>query len=137
MALIKCNECGKEVSDKASVCMNCGSPIESSEKALDNANVNNTVANYEMNIKTNENVVNTNKCNGFSLAGFILSIVSFIIDIYGLVSLAALMFSIVGLVNSTNQKSKTLAIIGIILSVLELFFKFLQLINWLSLLNQI
>ena len=123
MALIKCNECGKEVSDKASVCMNCGSPIESSEKYLDNANVNNTV------------VVNTNKCNGFSLAGFILSIVSFIFDIYGLVSIAALMFSIVGLVNATNQKSKTFAIIGIILSGLELFFKFLQLINWLSLLN--
>lgn len=28
MALIKCNECGHEVSDKASVCPNCGCPIE-------------------------------------------------------------------------------------------------------------
>lgn len=27
MALIKCNECGHEVSDKASVCPNCGNPI--------------------------------------------------------------------------------------------------------------
>ena len=27
MALIKCNECGKEVSDKASTCPNCGCPI--------------------------------------------------------------------------------------------------------------
>lgn len=129
MALIKCNECGKDVSDKASVCMNCGSPIESSKKYLDNANVNNTVANYEVNIKANENIVNTNNCNGFSLVGFILSIVSFIFNIYGLVSIAALMFSIVGLVNANNQKSKTFAIIGIILSGLELFFKFLQLIN--------
>ena len=31
MALIKCNECGHEVSDKASVCPNCGCPIESVE----------------------------------------------------------------------------------------------------------
>ena len=27
MALVKCNECGHEVSDKASTCPNCGSPI--------------------------------------------------------------------------------------------------------------
>ena len=28
MALIKCSECGHEVSDKASVCPNCGNPIQ-------------------------------------------------------------------------------------------------------------
>ena len=28
MALIKCKECGHEVSDKASTCPNCGCPIE-------------------------------------------------------------------------------------------------------------
>lgn len=27
MALIKCRECGKEISDKASTCVNCGCPI--------------------------------------------------------------------------------------------------------------
>ena len=26
MALIKCSECGKEISDKATTCPNCGSP---------------------------------------------------------------------------------------------------------------
>ncbi len=31
MAMIKCPECGKEVSDKADACPNCGNPI--SEKA--------------------------------------------------------------------------------------------------------
>ena len=29
MALVKCSECGKEVSDKAQSCPNCGSPIAS------------------------------------------------------------------------------------------------------------
>ena len=31
MALIKCSECGKEISDKASACMNCGCPINSNK----------------------------------------------------------------------------------------------------------
>ncbi|MBY0244287.1 MAG: zinc ribbon domain-containing protein, partial [Sphingobacteriaceae bacterium] len=34
MALINCEECGKEVSDKAKICINCGCPIE--VKIIDN-----------------------------------------------------------------------------------------------------
>lgn len=33
MALIKCTECGHMVSDKASMCPNCGCPIESLSEA--------------------------------------------------------------------------------------------------------
>lgn len=29
MALISCNECGKEVSDQAAACPNCGNPVQS------------------------------------------------------------------------------------------------------------
>ena len=32
MALFKCKECGHDVSDKASVCPNCGCPV--TEKAI-------------------------------------------------------------------------------------------------------
>lgn len=32
MSLITCSECGKEISDKASVCIHCGCPIEKIEK---------------------------------------------------------------------------------------------------------
>ncbi len=38
MALIKCSECGKEVSDKAISCVNCGAPI------LGNLNTNSSVS---------------------------------------------------------------------------------------------
>lgn len=34
MALIKCPECGKEVSDKAKVCINCGFPLEEEKSEL-------------------------------------------------------------------------------------------------------
>lgn len=33
MALIKCNECGKEISDKATACPNCGCPTDDNEVA--------------------------------------------------------------------------------------------------------
>ncbi len=33
MALTKCIECGKEISDKASVCPNCGCPVEQATKS--------------------------------------------------------------------------------------------------------
>jgi len=31
MALIKCNECGKEISDKATQCISCGCPVNSNK----------------------------------------------------------------------------------------------------------
>lgn len=38
MALIKCRECGKEVSDKAESCIHCGAPLK--EKPLEPVMVN-------------------------------------------------------------------------------------------------
>lgn len=35
MSLIKCSECGKKISDKADVCINCGAPIELNDKKID------------------------------------------------------------------------------------------------------
>ena len=32
MALIKCDECGKDVSSKAMSCPNCGNPVSTSSK---------------------------------------------------------------------------------------------------------
>ena len=32
MALIKCSECGKEISDKAPACPNCGMPLRSKDR---------------------------------------------------------------------------------------------------------
>lgn len=34
MAFIKCPECSKESSDKATVCINCGCPLESLKYAI-------------------------------------------------------------------------------------------------------
>lgn len=31
MAMIKCRECGKDISDTAKVCVNCGAPLKNGE----------------------------------------------------------------------------------------------------------
>lgn len=40
MALIKCPECGKEISDKASSCLSCGYPINSTQVEMEQDRVN-------------------------------------------------------------------------------------------------
>jgi len=33
MAMVKCDECGKDISDKAPACVNCGAPAATTEPA--------------------------------------------------------------------------------------------------------
>ncbi|MGN0366749.1 MAG: hypothetical protein ACI4E5_12535 [Suilimivivens sp.] len=70
MALIKCSECGKEISDKAENCPNCGCPVQ------------NNVTENSTDIK-NEQKSKKGKVSGMSIAALILSILgcTFIIGI--------------------------------------------------------
>lgn len=57
MALIKCPECGKEISDKAVSCPNCGCPIESMESDKENSSSVNQMQNIFQG--NTQNIVNT------------------------------------------------------------------------------
>ncbi len=57
MALIKCPECGKEISDKAVSCPNCGCPIESMESDKENSSSVNQMQNIFQ--SNTQNIVNT------------------------------------------------------------------------------
>lgn len=59
MALIKCPECGKEISDRASTCPNCGCPIETEEKRTK----------IEIEEKAEQNLVPCTKCGHWNEAG--------------------------------------------------------------------
>jgi hypothetical protein len=39
MALIKCGECGKEISDKAEACLECGCPIKQPQESVSSSSV--------------------------------------------------------------------------------------------------
>ena len=62
MSLIKCSECGKEISDKASSCPQCGCPIniiqnktnENITSPIENNNINNNAMISESTRQTNQ-----------------------------------------------------------------------------------
>ena len=101
-----CKECGKEVNDKAVVCPSCGCMLN-----------------------TEENLVSTSqeKKKGISilcLVGFILSLVSLLLALYGTVAIAGLVLSIIGIVkcSKNNLRLKGLGIAGIVVAAASLVY---------------
>lgn len=102
MSLIKCEECGKEVSDKARSCPNCGYTLNENIKNIDAQNVNSDITNDK-----GENF-------GLSLAGIICSFLG--------LSIIGLIFGIISIGTNKNKSntSKTLGIISVVISSIKL-----------------
>lgn len=105
MALIKCEECGNNVSDKAKSCPNCGNPIQQKD-------INNGIEGKQ------EKIYNVYPI--FSIV--ILLIASFIEDssICGLFQMVAIILSVIGIFKAHKIKKITGKRKGIILSILIL-----------------
>ena len=92
-----CKNCGKEIDDKATVCVHCGVPTA--------------------NAQPQQVVVTTAPNNGCAIAGFVLSF-------FSVAAVIGLILSIVGLQKSKspefNGKGKGLAIAGIVLSCITI-----------------
>lgn len=129
MALIKCKECGKEFSDKATACPNCGCPIEQARPDAEVATQNDDLTNIQSqpvnnipvnqgpttNIKYANNEKSTKKKESpLGIAGLILSFI-FCIPIF---PLAGLIMCIIAVSNKT--KKSTCAKIGIVISIITL-----------------
>ena len=99
-----CTHCGNEIDNKAVVCVHCGVPA----------------------VTVRQNKVNTQQkpVNGFGIAGFVLSIFSIVLgSIFGVPSLIAFIFGVIGTAGiSKCGKGNSLAIAGLIISVLTLMF---------------
>ena len=111
MSLIECKECGKEVSSKATTCPNCGNPI------------NNKGANKD---------AVQQKTNGFAITGFVIGLVSMLIDPVGIFGTLAVVFSSIGLgkIKNNGQKGKGLAVTGLILGIVALVWLVIKIIYW-------
>lgn len=120
-----CNKCGKDITDGATFCDNCGNRLYNEQEQP----IQNTTNIYQQE-------VTKPKLNIMALVGFILGCVSFLINFWGIVGIVALVFSIVGLIqiNNTNEKGKGLAIAGTILGGIGVIYGFFILVfigSWL------
>lgn len=98
-----CTNCGKELGENDNACANCGTFVNDNKQVVS-----------EMIQKP------SGMTNGFSIAGFVLSIISILSC--GTTSVLGLVFSIIGLVNvkKYNNNGKGLAIAGIVISSIGL-----------------
>ena len=134
MALIKCSECGKQISDQANTCPHCGM-VNKSYTYCTNCGAKTENGNFCNNCGTTMNKVtyygNGKKMCGIALAGGITSICSLLIDIFGIVSIVAIVLSSIGLYkvnNNINLKGRGWAITGLACGICELVFKIIALI---------
>ena len=113
-----CRTCGKEVNDNAVICPHCGC-------ALKNESIYAEVKN------------DVKKINVMCLVGFILSMASLLIALYGMVAIAGLVLSIVGVVqtNKTGERLRGLGIAGIIVAAVSLIFTLIVISIGISLLS--
>ena len=103
-----CKTCGKEINDNAVICPYCGCAVsgEIKEKTIENSQDK------------------KGKANVMSIIGFVLSLVSLLLSLFGAVAIAGLVLSIIGLVqcNQNGERLKGLAIAGIVVSICSLCY---------------
>lgn len=119
MALIKCCECGSEISDKALVYMNCKKPIKCN---------NNNIIEKEDSIE---------KYDIISLCGFKIGAIAIFIDFLGIIAILGLVLFIIGFNLVTNNNYKIFATIGIVLSSIGLLIRIVLIFLWGDLLGHL
>lgn len=104
-----CKHCGKEIDDKAVVCIYCGCATNDTE--VSSGNVQHSKS-------------SDNNSNMMSVVGLVISCVSLIVALFGTVAIGGIIVSTIGLVKSKqkNGAGKGMAIAGIIVGGLSLIY---------------
>lgn len=122
-----CSKCGCEVKEGAAFCTNCGAPQR-------NAAGNNS--NYDKG--ANSQHARKAQYNVLSIVGMALSCIALIIfNCYGLVGLAGLIVSIIGLKNckKNDEDGRAFAIIGIVVGGIAILAGIISLVVLYGVLN--
>lgn len=113
-----CKKCGAEIDDQAVICVKCGCSTKEE-------------------IAITETPKAKKKINIMCLVGFILSLVSWLLALYGIVAIAGLTLSIIGVVQAKRKEERLvgLGIAGIPISACSLIYTIYTLIALATLLS--
>ena len=106
-----CKHCGNIINDETKFCPNCGG--KQMEK-------NSTV-------EPPMPVENKPSSNAFAIVGFVISLISLLLNFLGLVGIAAVIVSVLGLikVDAYNGHGKSMSIVGIVIGGISILYGFL------------
>ena len=77
-----------------------------------------------MDNNNNQIITTKNSYNVFAIVGFVLGIISFFLNFFGIVGILAVVFAAVGLsqISKKQQQGKVLAILGIIFGAINIIY---------------
>lgn len=107
--------CGKELSEGSDICLNCGKMVNSNPQNVQPAQP-------------------TVKTNGLAIAGFVVSLSSLLINLFGIVGAVGTILSSIGLakLKKNNEKGFGLALTGIIVGAFSIIYGIYQTILFFS-----
>ena len=110
-----CSKCGNQIAEGAAFCAKCGAAQQSTSVLVENTP-------YQ---KTEEITTNT-----MAIIGFVVSLISLLINFWGIVGIAATVLSVLGYIGckQKNQKGKGLALAGIIIGASSVIWGTISLI---------
>ncbi len=110
-----CVNCGKELSEGSDICLNCGKMVNSNSQ----------------NVQPAQPIVKT---NGLAIAGFVVSLSSLLINLFGIVGAVGTILSSIGLakLKKNNEKGFGLALTGIIVGAFSIIYGIYQTILFFS-----
>lgn len=116
-----CINCGKQIDDGVAFCPECGA----AQKVVATSNNANAVNSYANN-KTSYDTM--------CIVGLVISGISLLVNLCGIVGIAGVIVSVIGLINCSpdNKNGKIFAIIGIVIGGFSIVFAAIALISLLA-----
>lgn len=109
-----CSKCGKQLEEGQNFCPNCGTAQQVT-----------VVSSSNTNIQQSENPTT----NTMAVVGFVVGLISLLIDFFGIIGIIAIVLSVAGYMGCKqhNQKGKGRAVFGVIFGLMSVLYAFISL----------
>jgi hypothetical protein len=122
-----CTNCGTKIEDGIKFCSNCGKALN----VLPNEAVAPLIQEQPNVIVDNNNIDEKKKLNTMALIGFIIGLISLLLNFFGIMGIIACIFSGVGLgnFNSKTENNKWMAVIGLLCGIFSVIYGLIKVVE--------